>query len=125
MFNYHKFYKPIFFLIELINIKQFFIIGYTGLSFYFFYHLTIYSKFFITILLLAFFKLLYKLSQLSLLDIICFKSNLDLDCDIIYLLYKNRNNKEKINVLLKNTEEDTKDILSNSIYSLIFKKNYY
>ena len=57
----------------------------------------------------------------SLLDIICLKFNFNLDCDIIYLLYKNKNNKDKINVLLKNT--NTKEILTNSIFSLIFKKN--
>lgn len=72
---------------------------------------------------LAHLKLIYQISQLSLLDIICLKSNFSLDCDIIYLLYKNRNNKDKINVLLKNTDKDTKELLTNSIYSLIFKKN--
>jgi len=69
---------------------------------------------------LAHLKLIYQISQLSLLDIICLKSNFNLDCDIIYLLYKNKNNKDKINVLLKNT--NTKEILTNSIFSLIFKK---
>ena len=98
------------------------LIGYSGFTLYFFYYISIYSKICFMFVSLAHLKLIYQISQLSLLDIICLKSNFNLDCDIIYLLYKNRNNKDKINVLLKNTDKDTKEILTNSIYSLIFKK---
>ena len=108
--------------IKLINIKHFMIIGYSGFYLYFLYNINIYSKICLMLISLAHLKLIYQISQLSLLDIICLKSNYSLDCDIIYLLYKNRNNKDKINVLLKNTDKDTKELLTNSIYSLIFKK---
>jgi len=114
--------KKIFQIIELINIKYLLFIGYSGFSIYLFYYISIYSKIFLTLIVLAHLKLIYKISQLSLLDIICLKSNFNLDYDIIYLLYKNRNNKEKINVLLKNTEKNTREILTNSIYTLILKK---
>ena len=114
--------KTFFQLIELINTKHFMLIGYSGFSIYFFYYISIYSKICLMLISLAHLKLIYQISQLSLLDIICLKSNFNLDCDIIYLLYKNRNNKDKINVLLKNTDKDTKEILTNSIFSLIFKK---
>ena len=109
--------------INLINEKYFMLIGYSTFSIYFFYSLSIYYKISIILISLAHIKLIYKISQLSLLDIICLKSNFNLDCDIIYLLYKNRNNKDKINILLKNTDYETKEILTNSIYNLIFKKN--
>lgn len=107
--------------INLINTKHFMLIGYSTFSIYFFYNLAIFYKISLILISLAHMKLIYKISQLSLLDIICLKSNFNLDCDIIYLLYKNRNNKDKINVLLKNTDNETKEILTNSIYNLILK----
>ena len=114
--------KIILKLIDLINITNFTIIGYSGFTLYFFYNLSIFYKISLIFILLAHLKILYKFLQLSLLDIICLKSNFNIDCDIIYLLYKNRNNKDKINILLKNTDKDTKDILSNPISTLLFRK---
>ena len=106
-------------LLERINIKSCFVIGYTGIFSYIFYNTNNYCKIFLIILLLGKLKLIYNLCNSTILEFICFKTNLNLDLDIVYLLYKNRDDKKKLKLLLKDLDDDTKKILYSSIYKLI------
>ena len=89
----------------------------------FIYNSNIYQKLFITTLILAKIKCIYLLSQTNIIDIIFFKSafKLDVDMDLLYLLYKNKDNPNKFKLIINSLEDDKKIGLYMPIYKLISK----
>ena len=85
-----------------------FIMGFGGIVLYSFYKLSVLYKIFILLMGIGNIKLVYDCSQYldyTLLDMIkLYKSN-DIDMDIVYLIYKNRNNPHKLKSLFETNPE--------------------
>ena len=85
-----------------------FTMGFVGILLYSFYKLSILYKIFILLIGIGNIKLVYDCSQYldyTLLDMIKLYKSTDIDMDIVYLIYKNRNNPSKLKNLFETNPE--------------------
>ena len=90
---------------NIINILQSYnnpiIIGYIGLLLSIFYYLSRINKIFVILILIGKTRYLFQLLKKTPLDLINMLSSSNIDYDIIYLIYKNRNDNTKLSNILE------------------------